>query len=245
MNRGIALALVLTGLLMTTGARAAVVFSHSGNNDPASEGFTLTTAANSDAALTPVANDQGYDAWQIADTTTASFDSSTYNATPSAANHTAAATDGFVLRARIRALAGGAVSGNAVEYAGDGTNLNVRYLLNVVVDTDGTAIVTVNVNGTTTFDTGSTGYVLYELVYDPGTNNADLYIDGVEQVSDIAPLASLNLNRFYFGDNQSDVLSSANYNLAEFQTGQKLIPEPASLALLGLGTLIAVRRRRA
>ena len=79
-------------------------------------------------------------------------------------------------------------------------------------------------------------------MYDPDTGTADLFVDGVEKVSNFAGRdnSSYDLNRILWGANGSASTGHANYNLIELE----ILPEPASLAILAAGGLLVLRRRR-
>jgi hypothetical protein len=100
-----------------------------------------------------------------------------------------------------------------------------------------------NAIGTTyTYAGGGTGYHLYEMQYDALNDAVDLFIDGVERVSDYqgntvyVPSARLD-----FGALGQEGTGDGRYNSVEVA----LAPEPSGVALLGVGGLLAWRRKRA
>jgi len=239
-------------LFAGSAAHAAVIISHSGANDPATEGFTFAQGSNWNGTSQAVSNDPigGLDAWEISDSTTgssgdfASFDSGSLGA----AVDNAANNDGWVLRTRARVLGSSGLATGFVQYGNP--TFSGRHSLDLGVDTNGNAVVTVNfdnADGGASYNTNTTGYVLYELVRDPTEDTAhvvDLFVNGAEVLSDISVAGAFDIDTVRFGDNTSGNIGGANYNLVEFQTGTKLIPEPASVALLGLGGMMLLSRRR-
>ena len=80
----------------------------------------------------------------------------------------------------------------------------------------------------------------YDLVFDPGSGTADLFINNVEQISDYSGAAFASATRVVFGAGRSPGLGEGRYQSVDFS----VVPEPGTAALLGLGLLgIGFRRR--
>jgi hypothetical protein len=242
--------LTATAVLLLAGAAPAAIIhvSHSGATDPATEGFTFLTGSNWNDTSEAVTNDPvgGLDAWKIADADAdGTNDTGRFDAAIDPSVDSLAASNGWVLRTRARAVSSNGVAANFISY-GD-SNFNGRHTLDLGVDGSGNAVVTVNfTGGNESYNTGKSGYVLYELVRDPNedpSNVVDLFVDGSEVLSNVAA-GTFDQNNLLFGDQTSGSTGGANYNLVEFQTGTTIIPEPASLVLLLLGGLILLSRRR-
>jgi hypothetical protein len=88
---------------------------------------------------------------------------------------------------------------------------------------------------------GST-YHLYELVYYPEADFANLFVDGTQRLSGYTGV-SADTERVFFGSANSYTMGHGNYNLVQWE----IVPEPSTLALLSMGALTlayAWRRRR-
>src|SRR5206468_2311309 len=98
----------------------------------------------------------------------------------------------------------------------------------------------------------SLAYHTYQIIYDPASTSASFYIDGAFSLSQAAAntvfAGGVGASRIEFGDGQGTGAATGTetrYALAQFEIGQHVIPEPSSIALLGLGGLsLALSRRR-
>jgi hypothetical protein len=84
------------------------------------------------------------------------------------------------------------------------------------------------------YNTHSTGYHHFEMVYDPEDDRAKVFVDGVERISDWEGIqSSIQAGRFKFGSGSSPDSGQGNYNMVEF----KVVPIPPSLLLLVTSSL--------
>jgi len=99
----------------------------------------------------------------------------------------------------------------------------------------------------------SLAYHTYQIIYDPGSNSASFYIDGAFSVSQAASntifAGGVGASRLEFGDGQGTGAATGTetrYALVQFETGQHIVPEPSTIAILCLGgfSLIGSSLRR-
>ena len=198
---------------------AQTVLQHYGNNDPATEAWTLNTpGAVGDA------NDPIVAAWRTADYHTNSNPTS-YSAPLSSEDVTAALERGWILRAYLRVVDASDNPGGSVKLDfSDGTK---TWRLSFGSEVDGDPIV---IAGDTpgpcpphcpTFvvDGGGAGFHLYELKYDPATGTADLFVDrnpvpaiaGYDGFSDVV---GPHVN---WGSGSTSDMGRGDWNLIELQ----------------------------
>ncbi|MFA9478863.1 PEP-CTERM sorting domain-containing protein [Phycisphaerales bacterium AB-hyl4] len=234
---GMAMAMVLTAGQAT--AFGAVIHEHIGDENPVNEGFTMSSTGGVAAGEAVAVTVDGVDAWRIRKTSTTAG-TRTYNAPLTEEQRSEAFAEGFIIRANVR------VHGNNNNLTGSPTvdfiaTTGQRYAISFGNNTADNNKVIVSVNGTN-YDTGLSDavFALYELKYNPVTEDANLYINGDLALSDLAPTTLMGFNRFHFGLNSSGAAGAGDFNLVQFE----IIPEPASIALLGLGSLLLMRRKR-
>jgi len=253
--------LATTFLMLGTGRCMAgqILAVHQGDTDPTTEGFTARPVVGT-SSVGPLANDLGLPAWQIAGASRSSqFE---YRAPGLTSSQKAdIASQGFTMTIVARVLQNGlappyqssdpvTIGGATVNYAG------VRWEVDLGINSNGDTVVvlpnTLFAQGPggsvqsfgpsyTLTGSGST-YHTYELHYDPATNQADLSVDGVVEISNYT-----GETRFYYESALAWAAHSGgaeNFNLVESQIG---VPEPAAVTLLlfGLvGALFQVARCR-
>lgn len=225
------------------------IIQYSANANPTSVDGYLTEAGTQNWAASIAGpatgvgiNDGGTPAWEInnsADAGTEEF----YTMFPTPADLTAGSTLGWKLSANVRVPTSnmGATAAMTVSF-GDATT---RWAMDLGSDADGDPRVRLNWGGGgplyTLEGAGSGSYHLFELVYNPVSDNADLFIDGVERISDWAGEAAGNfdLSRVVFGDRVSNA-GHARYNLVRWES----VPEPGTgLVAIGSIMLFSMRRR--
>lgn len=244
----------VAALLLPLSASAAVVFQHHGASDPTGEGWAQTGPLGGAGPIAegPVVNDSGYDAWAVDDDSTSNGSYLYFTQTPTDTQISDAAALGWALRSRLRVVdvpdtAATILDASvSLEYA-DGAR---RYTLVFGSDTDGDPIVTLITGQSTgtshTLEGTGGGYHLYELVFDPVAGSADLFVDGVEQISDYGGHThQAGVKRVSFGGASSPDTGHGRYNLVEFTVFSEAVPSLSPPAILVLSSgLLAIGARR-
>jgi hypothetical protein len=232
--------------LPTERAGADFAFSHTGSTDPTTEGFSQHQI-NSASTFGPIANDLGRAAWSIAGTGTSS--QGWYQTGAFSAGQLAdIAAQGFVLTFEARVVQGLAQAYDSVEHVTIGgavVELSRRYDVFLGLDSNGDTVVVlptsvsittggqISMPGPSYTLTGSgSSYHNYQLVYDPGTELADLYVDGILRLEDYAGHSSFVHNRGLLWGAHSG--GQANFSFVELAS----IPEPSAFLYLGLLALL-------
>jgi hypothetical protein len=222
--------------------RAAEIASHQGATDPLTEGFTFIQM---DGVGIPgqVFNDMGFDAWTLVGS---SFFTQTWYQTGALtpAQKAALQAEGWTASLRARVTEGAPALNVAFANLDTGTR---RFDINLGLNPLGDTFVRLNtavpglgvpIPGPTFTLTGSgSTYHLFQLVYDPVSQSADLFVDGVERISDYLGHTDFVEDRgFYWG---VALGAHGRFNLARLETGQGLVavPEPSARLLLAAGGL--------
>lgn len=201
--------LLASALLITLGATralaAGVQFEHVGSADPVTEGWSATVTGLG-VSIGPVTNDLGLgiDAWSVADSSTVVSPNSTkqYQVFPDPAQIAEASSKGWRLSTTIRMLAGnfGSFESIITLYQDGTTSWGLRF----DAELDGDPVVTLTDGQTFVLQgVGDQSYHTYSLVYDPDTGTADLFVDGVERISDTTGVPA-SLTRITWGAGASD-----------------------------------------
>ena len=221
-----------------------VVSQHSGAADPATEGWT-TLGVGSNVTTGPVIIDNGFDAWNLSDQGTA--DSLAYRSVVPVASAQQALSQGFTERARLRVTNPSTPTRGSVALGFMTTVL--AFVIDIGSEADSDPVLRLqNDSGTTTITAQGAGggYHLYELIYSPVTQLADLRFDG-QHLADyagyhpvIVAAIPFNPSQVLWGSMSSNGTGAANYNLIQME----IVPEPATAALLAVFALAGFTSRQ-
>lgn len=224
----------LTALVFLSGvtvSQGALIASHTGSNDPATEGFLLS---DSTAVAGAVTGDLGRNAWSV-DSSGGPYNHR-FNVGTTAAND--ANTNGWILSMTLRLVDVPDTMdlGVCADYASD----EGIFQLGFGTQADGDPIVGLYTDsGFTTFayEGGGTGYHTYEITYSPVSDSATLSIDGIVRLSGWAGRSGPAPPITNFGS-----YASGHANWSEFSFSS--IPEPAAGLLAGVACCLGASRRR-
>lgn len=245
--------LVLMGIFDVAAAVPITVIEHNGNNDPFNdESWDDPGAPPSGITRGPITGDVGgFDAWAVDDVSvTSGFD---YRITPLPAQVSSATTLGWKLSARLRVVdVNDTVDTAVLAMYRDGST---AFRMNFGSDADGDPIVVLAQSSATTGPSftlegaGST-YHLYEAVWDPNTGTAELFVDGISQITGWTGIAEAASSLVLFGAPTSTGTGEGRYNLVQFQIDPDPVttpvPEPSTLlmGLVAMGGVALGRARR-
>ena len=211
-------------------ASTVTYISHQGATEPLMEGWSnvyydgnnILTSGNVSPGVVvdPVTGDMGFNAWQVDDNSTASFTNGGYAYELSATELETALSNGFRLTTRLRVVDTlDAVEGSISVHLSTGST---RWQMLFGSDDNGDPTVTLadeansKLGPSFTLEGSGGGYHLYDLLYDPVSATASLFVDGVERLtgydgrpfSEIAPY-------LFWGSAQDNDTGKARYNLVE------------------------------
>jgi hypothetical protein len=228
----LALFLIWQPLLVV--GQGSILIVHSGATDPASEGFTLSEIQP--ASVGPVIGDFGMDAWYTyADQSTNNPNAfAAYNRSLTSQQISDIVGLNWALTVTARSVESGSTG---YVYLYTGSELFELIFLNTI---SGDLLTQVNGanNGPFVTLTGAGDiYHNYQLFYDPATDTADFWVDGIDEINGITGESIGGYGGLGF-DSKGEV----NWSLASFE----VVPEPSPtwLILLGSGVLIYFRRKR-
>jgi hypothetical protein len=243
------LAITATVGLLAGESQAAVIASYYAGTKPAvatapnpgSQGWGESGGVTEGAGQGDDSPNTNY--WQIYDMNGGASDNWSKNIT------TADLTDpsGWTATARVRVVSASADLASANFEAADGTH---RFLLTFVKDGTTSTLNYYNSGGTVTkiadFTFGNPTSDLFQLNYNPSdATKVNVYANG-DLVGNIpvASAATANFKWIRFGAGSTPGKSDTHWNTVTFETGNTVVPEPASLGLLAAGGLLMLRRRR-
>ncbi len=223
-------------------ARASIVASHSGSADPTTEGWT----ANPFGGGVPVGPivDEGTPAWFVDDTnSTAGY---FYRRNVTALEVVDAATIGWTLTTTLRVPSSERAGLSASPFVAYSDGVKIWHMgFDVVagatvvqlVSTFSPDPVNSTTNGPRYMLSGPSAYNTFELRFDPGSATADLFIDGVERISDHAGWVQSDIPSVNWGAGSSTDIGLGHFNAVSFTIAPVVaVPEAGAIWIWGLGT---------
>lgn len=231
---------------MSTGAKAAVLLEYDANSqliapapDSAAGGSWTKGLVGTGASESAGTDTSNY--WRMLDENTGGNGDVNYSLNPLSAS-ASAFTDpsGWTATIVIKVISASANNFGTEFDIRNGSNFWSLSWVN-----DGNSEYVANSSGLVQITTGDfhSDYNTFQIVYDPGTASASLYINGVLTPGLVASNSAANFLRW--GSASAAATSDLYVKLVRFETGQNIVPEPASLGLLGVAglALFAGRRR--
>lgn len=224
--------LALVFLSGVTASQGALIASHTGSNDPTTEGFLLS---NNTAVAGPITGDLGKSAWAV-DSAGGYYN---HRFQMDAAAETDANTNGWNLTMTLRLvdIPDAMDFGVYADYASSAGIFQIGF----GTQADGDPIIGLNTDsGFTTFafEGGGAGYHTYQIIYNPAIGGASLSIDGTVRLSGWTGRTGSAPPLVNFGSYDT---GHANWNEFTFSS----VPEPTSGMLAGIACcVLAVSRRR-
>jgi len=209
--------------------QGTLILGHSGSVNPTNEGFSLLVSGS--PSLTPVMNDQGYNAWSIG--VSSGLDIAQYKQALTS-QQVDTLSYGWILSLTLRV-------GEPVNPADSGILAGFGGIaLEFGAQANGDPAIELN-NSEYISNGGGPGYHNYQLRFDPTTDLASVWLDGTEWLNDIQ--GSANPTSLIWGEIQRP--SDASYYANWSEVSVLAAPEPSTgcLVLLGGGALIYARRK--
>jgi hypothetical protein len=229
------------GVLAPAEAQAIVFAQHVGDADPTTEGWTAVPGS---ASTVGAINDGGTPAWFVDDAGSAAGSYYYYERTLTPSEVAAAANPtGWTLSTTIRVPSTQSPSFSfspGVDYS-TGTTRWVMGFEAINGNTQVQLITNVGSNFDTSIGpvftvTGNSAYNIFELRFDPLTLTADLFVNGVEQISNYAGWNFVNVPGIYWGSLSSLDAGRGNFNAVSFMT---TVPEAGSVLLMAAASGLA------
>ena len=211
-------------VVQTCYADMNILALHEGNLDPLTEGWVKERAF---AGITtfPLDNDRNWQAWGVRDQSGRS--DGVYSLDLRAEDVQRAFQDGWTFRTRVRA----AQNGESVFLSPVFSRANGPQAFGFSI-TKTSDSVTLNLSSGASVPL-TENYSLLELVYNPASDDADLFVDGVRLLEGFKGVIPIDpqyrdRNSIWFGSGSSEGRGQANFNLVEFAVHSK---EPSALDL--------------
>jgi hypothetical protein len=222
------------------------VASHVGSADPTTEGWG-TFGSGTGVAVGPIV-DGATPAWFVDDTSNATDSLFIYTKFLTPMEVADASAIGWTLTTTLRVpssnFANLSVSPSVTFNDGDkqwlmgfevfGGNTEVQLLTSFGANTTGPAYT----------ESGTSSYNTFQLRYDPVSDTADLFVNGIERISNHPGRPLISTPALAWGGSYGPDIGRGNFNAVSFEIAP--IPEVGSFLLVGVAGLLAlvIRRRR-
>jgi MBG domain (YGX type)/Cep192 domain 4 len=205
-----------SGTLTVSPAGGSILAQHIENRDPLTEDFLDRGGITLDG---PVTGDNGFDAWQVSGSGCCSY---FYHPVDT----TAAFGQGWRLTTRVRVVSGAGTAYATLNPAAG----QMRFDVAVATQGQDTIFSLPGSNLSYVVPGAANQWIQFDLVYDPSTTSATLFVNGVQRLKGYMGWAFAQENRgVMFG---ADGVT-ANFNLVRFEIGTDVIDfedQPASIA---------------
>ncbi len=237
-------------------AQTSFIIAHNGSTDPTTEGFTPAAGVGVSTAG-PIADDMGLAAWSIAGSATNS-QFGYFSGALSPAQQADIASQGFVLTLDARVLQGLAPAYDDVNPVTIGDAAldtgSTRWEIDLGLNSNGDTVVVlptsddanapgnpVEAHGLSFILAGSgSSYNTYQLVFNPVTQSANLFVDGIERLQDYTGnLLNVENHGLIWS-----AFSGEQGNFAFVQVAS--VPEPSACSMIAVGgvALLAMMHRK-
>ena len=237
-------------LLFSSLSQADSTITYTAPNDPTSQGFSLWSF-NGTGASNIITNDSGYNALQLTSNTI----QYAYTAPLPASVLNNALVQGWSLDATARIVSG--ITGEADGVILADFSANQRFDITLSTNSNGAAVVTLdqsyNLGSNPWFQPVGQNYIIngsansyhnYDLIFNPQTQSATLYVDGVNAISGYTGYSSNTSDMVYFGAVNSGSINFANVNFSVPASSTVPIPTAAWLFGSALAGLIGFNRKK-
>lgn len=221
-----------------------VVILHNGNTDPTSQGWVDSGGSQTASPVT----EMGVDAWSVDDSSTAGGSFKAYLHQLSNAQISQAMSQGWTLSTRVRVVDVDDTVDFSVSANFNADTINYGFAFGSQADGDPIVMLPTSFDGLVpdglafALEGSGGGYHQYDLVFDPDSNTADLFVDGIERISDYGGYTFVSgEERISWGAQQSNSIGHGNFNSVVFS----VVPEPSAVLLvLTASMVIGTGRRR-
>jgi hypothetical protein len=252
LRSGFCFSIAMSALVISRGANADLVISHSGSANPTTEGWTQTQPGVN--VTVGAINDGGTPAWFVDDSDGASTGALLlYTKNLTTTQVADAAAIGWTLSTTIRVPSTsrpGDFSSPAVAYQGSTTQwamgfnvINGDTVVQLITGFSNISTGAQSTGGPTYTLSGISTYNTFDLRYDPSSLSADLFVNGVERISNYTGRSSVSATpNVLWGAGSFPDIGRGNFNAVSFNIAA--IPEVSSFLLAAAAGLVTLSASR-